>query len=247
MTELPQPLPFVARISPAQWRDDVDATLKKITTAGLRSIELELRETPVDAESALTTVARVQRAAGDHNLDLTGLILPDSEKSIGSSDDERRASAVSATTNALELASNLGIATVTISPAVIRSTDERLPGIRYEDAFRHALVELSELRYEAAKHSVRLAVRIAHGGFLTSPLDARDFVDRCNSAWIGARLNAAAVRTIGIVEDWLQTLGHRIFAIELSEPADDAAEQHSQFVRAANRFCDNAELSVSAD
>jgi sugar phosphate isomerase/epimerase len=246
MADHPSHSASVARLSHEHLRSNLDTTLKRIADARIPAIEIELRDAPTDTDALITTVAQFQRFAQNHHLRLSGLILPASEISIGTSLDERRNSAVVAATNALDVASKLGVSTVTIPPAVVRNTESRRLENRYEDAFRHAIVELSELRHLAATKSVRLDCRVAHAGFLTSPMDARDFLDRCNSAWVGARINASAVRSIGVVEDWLQTLGHRVFTIELNEPAECDTELHDEIFHSAARFNDNAVISVTA-
>jgi len=237
---------FVARIAPTLWREALDPTLRDVAGSGIQSIEVMLGESPFDPEIALTTAARIQRSAQDHGLRLRGLILPDSEFTIGASDSEKRAAGSRETLKAIELADKVGAEMVSLCPGAVRTAASGRLIDRYEDVFHQAVIELGDLRHDAARLGVRLACRVAHAAFLTSPLDVRDFLDRCNSPWIGARLNARAVGAIGVVEDWVQSLGHRLMVLELDDPLDGNQASQDPLLHAVAQNNQSAVISTPA-
>lgn len=192
----------------------MESTLTSLTAAGIRTIEIEISDTRLIGLAALTSFAPLKHAVRSHGLHIHGLVLPPAPPAIGDSEPNARTAAVASLIRALDLAAALDAGAVTISPGHVRFPDGRTAN-RYEDVFHHATSELASLRFAAATRGVCIACRLANASFLTSPLDAREFLDRCNSPWVTGRLNPTA-DAVADVADWLQSLGYRVLAVDFA-------------------------------
>ncbi len=90
---------------------------------------------------------------------------------------------------------------------------------RYQDGLNFAYRVLYDLRHEAESAGVAIAIEAATGGGLLSPVELREIINQANSPGVGACLDVARVSRVGIVEDWITTLGYRIKSVrvELSD------------------------------
>lgn len=84
------------------------------------------------------------------------------------------------------------------------------PEARYEEAYGRAVEGLLALRFEAQQRGVHLACVIRGTRFLLSPTEARAFIDRVNSPFVGLSLDIGSLLAFGFPEDWVTSLGHRV-------------------------------------
>ncbi len=92
-----------------------------------------------------------------------------------------------------------------------------------------------EVAERAEKHGVKIAVRSAGDGFLLSPVEARDLVDRVNSPAIGAAFSLNDVARCGCPVDWVRCLSCRLHAVFLGACDDSNAETS---VLGATKICE---------
>jgi len=107
-----------------------------------------------------------------------------------------------------------------------RTLNLQLPGLvgageetgfhRYADALNFLYDLLALLYVEAECSGVKLAVEAPAPGWLGSPVELRDLLDRVASGAVGVCVHAARLPSMPILEDWLLTLDRRAFAIRLS-------------------------------
>ena len=86
---------------------------------------------------------------------------------------------------------------------------------RYQDGLNFAHRVLYDLRHEAESAGVAIAIEAATGGGLLSPVELREIINQANSSGVGACLDVARVSRVGVVEDWIATLGYRIKSVRV--------------------------------
>lgn len=98
-----------------------------------------------------------------------------------------------------------------------------------DEMHTHVLEVIQAVRFEAEMRAIYVAVSLGHG-FLTSPVEARAFIDECNSPWVGAALSIVEIAAGSQPVDWVQSLGRRAFlaTIRLSNMGrDDELLRHN--------------------
>lgn len=113
----------------------------------------------------------------------------------------------------------IGLLVITIPPVGGRASIASFA--RYQDALNFAYLLLDELRFAAESSSARLALKAPSCGCFFSPVELRDLIDRVSSSAVGVCVDAQALTRFGSVQDWLSTLGYRVFAIW--EPNNEGA------------------------
>lgn len=171
--------------------------------------ELNLATPPADVAAVL----RHFREAGLAIAALTSDLY--TTQNFASPDDSARRAAAETTRKLIELACRLETPLVWLRGAVIdpsKQSDEIVP---YETALYYVFEGVMEMAEQAEKCGVKIAVRAASGGFLLSPVETRDLVDRLNSPAIGVVFNLNDVARVGCPVDWLRCLSYRLHAVFL--------------------------------
>ncbi len=86
----------------------------------------------------------------------------------------------------------------------------------YQDALNFACGLMREGRYAAEVGGVPLAVEVACGGCLLSPVELREIVDKANSWAVGACVEVGRVCEVGDLGDWLDTLRARVHCVRMA-------------------------------
>ncbi len=228
---------FSFRLDPRIDPSALDRLLADVAQAGFDAVEWPVSSqgllTPVTPESDCRMLAERINDAG---LSIVAVRLDvnatDFETALAPTDPSARRVAFELTCAALDRAAWLGTDTLLIAPAVVGSPNDPTPIVSYEDAYARSLEALLELRFEAARRAVRIACRAAANRFLLSPLEMREFVDACNSPWVGASLDTGDVmKSGGHPGDWIRILSHRLVHVVVYEgPFDsEGAEQPIAF------------------
>ena len=74
----------------------------------------------------------------------------------------------------------------------------------------NALLCVQELVPTAEKLQVGIAIENVWNKFLLSPLEMRDFIDQCESEYVGAYFDIGNIILYGYPEQWIRILGKRI-------------------------------------
>jgi len=108
-----------------------------------------------------------------------------------------------------------GGAIATVRPAHNAAGGQDAEVASYADALWRTHEALIALRLPMESSGVSVGVEAAADGFLLSPVELRDLLDRINSPCFAACLNLADVARIGRPLDWIGTLRHRIGCVRL--------------------------------
>ncbi len=104
----------------------------------------------------------------------------------------------------LQIARWAGADAVLVVPGMVT------PEVSYDIAIENALGSLQDLVSAAEQAQVCLAVENVWNKFLLSPVEMRDFIDQCESAYVGAFFDIGNVLLHGYPEQWIRILGKRI-------------------------------------
>ncbi len=115
------------------------------------------------------------------------------------------------TRQALRIAHWMEIESLLVVPGTVT---ESAP---YDMVLEHSLASLQDLRAEAEKQRVAIAIENVWNRFLLSPTEFRDFIDQCDSAYVGAYFDIGNVLAFGYPEQWIRILGRRIKAVHAKD------------------------------
>lgn len=122
----------------------------------------------------------------------------------------------------LEAAEALGIDTVLITGG---RTNEKVP---YDVAYDRQLRAIQELRPDAERHRVNIALENVWNKLLLSPLEFRDFLDKVGSQYVGCYFDTGNVVLYGYPEQWIRILGSRVKKIHFKDfKMDHQTERYS--------------------
>ncbi len=180
--------------------------------------ELNLATPPAD-------VAAVLRHFGEAGLAVAALASDlYTTHNFASPNESSRRTAAETTQRLIELACRLEAPLVWLRGAVIDPSKQGDEIVSYETALNHVFQGVMEVAEQAEKHGVKIAVRAAGNGFLLSPVETRDLVDRLNSPAIGVAFNLNDVARFGCPVDWLRCLSYRLHGVFLGATENSNAE-----------------------
>ncbi len=139
---------------------------------------------------------------------------------LSSPDPRVREQAKEITTKALQIASWLEADSLLAVPGVVT------PEVPYDIALEHALASVQELTAEAEKRRVALALENVWSGLLVSPVEFRDFIDQCESEYVGACFDTGNVLRYGYPEQWIRILGRRIKSVHAKDFRLEVGNRH---------------------
>lgn len=111
----------------------------------------------------------------------------------------------------LEAAEALGIDTILITGGHVSAK------IPYDVAYDRLLRALQELRPDAERHRVNIALENIWNRLLLSPLEFRSFLDAVGSLYVGCYFDTGNVLLYGFPEQWIRILGRRIKKIHFKD------------------------------
>jgi hypothetical protein len=130
--------------------------------------------------------------------------------------EEHQRSIISA---AIRSAGTINASLSTVAPPPVTSDDPNCTPMAYAIALNAVHRCLTLFREEAEIAGVILAVRAPYCGCLLSPVEVRDLIDSVNACSVGICLDLPTLEACGRLQDWLDTLKHRIVAVRLSGDA----------------------------
>jgi hexulose-6-phosphate isomerase len=123
----------------------------------------------------------------------------------------------------LEAAEALGIDTILVTGGRV---NEKTP---YDVAYDRLFKALQELRADAERCRVNIALENIWNKLLLSPLEFRDLLDRIGSPYIGCYFDTGNVMLYGYPEQWIRILGARIKKIHFKDFKMDHRERRYEW------------------
>lgn len=149
--------------------------------------------------------------------DATGLEIPgvvDSvhwKQTLSDPDPEVRARGVATLEAALRDAKQYGATSVLLVPAVVNKQ------VSYADAYQRSQAEIRKVLPLAEQLGVKIALENVWNHFLLSPLEMARYVDEFQSPQVVVHFDVGNVVAFGWPEQWIRTLGKRIYKLDIKE------------------------------
>jgi hexulose-6-phosphate isomerase len=180
---------------------------------GFTSFEVCVGEdgpTRLDASEAEITAIRNHAESEGIELYSVGAGLGWTHK-LTSQDAAARGKAIEVNSRALQITHWLGAEALLTVPG---TCDDETP---YDVALENALEGVRTLTSTAEELKVAVAVENVWNNFLLSPVEMRDFIDQCESDYVGAYVDVGNMILYGYAEQWIRILGSRVKAIHMKD------------------------------
>lgn len=193
---------------------------REIGYDGLEILLTEAGELRMDAGPAeYAALRRMSDAAGVEFTSLCGTC------SLTDEDPAVVAASKAQVRKLVEAAEALGIDTILLTGG--RVTEQTPYNVAYDRLFR----ALQELRVDAERHRVHLALENIWNKLLLSPLEFRDFLDRLGSPNVGCYFDTGNVVLYGYPEQWIRILGTRIKKVHFKDFRIDHRERRYEWTQ----------------
>jgi L-ribulose-5-phosphate 3-epimerase len=105
-----------------------------------------------------------------------------------------------------------GAGSVLLVPGIARD------GVSYDQCWQRSIAEIKKAIPVAKDLGVKISIENVGNNFITTPEQAKDFLEAINSEWVGWHFDIGNVgRTYGPAERWIQVLGKRIVRIHVKD------------------------------
>jgi len=133
-------------------------------------------------------------------------------KTLSAPDEGTRKLGLDGLVHSLHDAHAYGAASVLLVPGVARD------GVSYEQCWERSIVEIKKAIPVAKELGVKISIENVGNNFITTPEQAKDYLDAINSEWVGWHFDIGNVGAkYGPAERWIQVLGKRIVRIHVKD------------------------------
>src|SRR6185436_11770874 len=133
-------------------------------------------------------------------------------KSLSAPDEATRKLGLNGLLQSLHDAHAYGAGSVLLVPGIARD------GVTYQECWDRSIVEIKKAIPVAKELGVRISIENVGNNFITTPEQAKDYLDAINSEWVGWHFDIGNVgRNYGPSERWIQVLGKRITRIHVKD------------------------------
>jgi L-ribulose-5-phosphate 3-epimerase len=199
---------------------DFAAAVKEAKGLGYEGIEVCLfPDGPLSLDMSDADVAKLGKtldAAGLQPASVTCGALWDNQ--LTSSDAAKRAEGKRIVTRCLEVAGKLGATGILVVPGSVETFF--MPEgeiVQYDVAVQRIEEAAKELAPVAEKNKAAIGIENVWNKVFMSPLEARDFVDRVGSEYVGWFFDVGNILAMGFPEQWIRILGKRIKKIHVKD------------------------------
>jgi hexulose-6-phosphate isomerase len=150
-------------------------------------------------------------------LDVTGLkpasVCCDTHwsKPLSHPDERARQEGLEGLLHALRDAKRYGATSVLLVPGVVKN------GVTYDDCFKRSVAQIRKAVPVAEELGVKIAVENVWNDFITTPEQAKTFLDEINSPQVGWHFDIGNAVRFSPPETWIPVLGNRIVKLHIKE------------------------------
>jgi hexulose-6-phosphate isomerase len=175
-----------------------------------RDVGFEVVQAPTTPD--LHEAEEMKRAADGAGIWIDSVMNMEHWKSpLSSGDSAVVAKSMEGMRTSLRNAKAWGSDAVLLVPAVVNAETS------YRDAWTRSQKQIRELIPMAAELKVVIALEEVWNKFLLSPLEMANYVGEFQSPWIKAWFDVGNVVLYGYPQDWIRTLGKRIYKVHLKD------------------------------
>lgn len=201
-------------------RYDFAAAVKEAKRLGYEGIEVCLfPDGPLNIEISDAEVGKLRTMLDGAGLQAasvtTGLLWANP---LTSSDPGKVKAGKHAVTRCLEVASKLGATGILVVPGAVEIFfDPAAEIVPYDVAIRRVEEAITDLAEAAEKNKVAIGIENVWNKMFMSPLEARDFVDKIGSEYVGWFFDVGNIVAMGFPEQWIRILGRRIKKVHVKD------------------------------
>lgn len=201
-------------------KKDFAAAVAEAKELGYQGLEVCLfPEGPLSLDITEADVAKLRKtmdAAGIEAASVTTGALW--ETPLTASDPGTRERGKAAVRKCLEVAHRLGATGILVVPGAVEVFfNPAMEIVPYDVALARVQEAMEDLVPVAERHKVAIGLENVWNKMFLSPLEARDFVDRFGSEYLGWFLDVGNLLTIGLPEHWIRILGPRIKKVHVKD------------------------------
>lgn len=191
----------------------VEESMKIAARLGFQSFELCVgTDGPIPLSIDESTAVQIRRTAERIGLKLltigTGLGW---EYPLTSPDASVREHGIRSIEKAMQIAQWVGAHTVLTVPGIVT------PDVSYDIALENALASIQTVTSKAEQLKINIGIENVWNKFLLSPVELRDFIDQCESDYVGAYVDTGNVVLYGYPEQYVRILGPRVRAVHAKD------------------------------
>jgi hexulose-6-phosphate isomerase len=121
-------------------------------------------------------------------------------------------------TSCLEVANKLGATGILVVPGAVEIFfDPTAEIVQYDVAMARVEAAIKDLAKAAEKNKVAIGIENVWNKMFMSPLEARDFVDKIGSEYVGWFFDVGNIVALGFPEQWIRILGKRIKKVHVKD------------------------------
>ena len=199
---------------------DFAASVAEAKRLGYEGVEVCLfPDGPLNIEISDADVAKIRKTLEGAGLQAasvtTGLLWANP---LTSSDPKKRDAGKHAVTRCLEVANKLGATGILVVPGAVEIFfDPAAEIVPYDVAVKRVEDAVRDLAKAAEKNKVAIGIENVWNKLFMSPLEARDFVDRIGSEYVGWFFDVGNILLTGFPEQWIRILGKRIKKVHVKD------------------------------
>lgn len=147
----------------------------------------------------------------------TGLIVPGVVDSVhwnqrlSDPSEEVRAQGLKALKEALQYCKEIGGTSVLLVPGRVT------PDATYEQAFERSVAEIKKATSLAGDLGIPILIENVWNDFLVEPKQMADFIDACDSKWVGSYFDVGNTVRYSPPHEWIPILGARIKKLDIKD------------------------------
>lgn len=199
---------------------DLGEAVKEAKRLGYEGMEVCLfPEGPLNIEMGDAEVAAVRKTLESAGLQAasvtTGMLWA---SPLTSSDPAKRDQGKRAVCRCLEVARGLGATGILVVPGAVEIFfDPAAEIVPYEVAMKRVEEAVKDLAKVAERNKVAIGIENVWNKLFLSPLEARDFLDRIGSEYVGWFFDVGNILLTGFPEQWIRILGKRIKKVHVKD------------------------------
>jgi hexulose-6-phosphate isomerase len=137
---------------------------------------------------------------------------------LTSSDPTQRDRGKQVVRRCLEVANQLGATGILVVPGAVEVFfNPDMEVVQYDVAMQRVEEAVKELVPVAEKNKVAIGIENVWNKMFMSPLEARDFIDKIGSEYLGWFFDVGNILAIGMPEQWIRILGNRVKKVHVKD------------------------------
>jgi len=201
-------------------KKDFATAVREAKELGFQGIEVCLfTEGPLSIEMGDADIAKLRKTLDSAGVEAASVTCGALwENQLTASDPKKREMGKHIVTRCLEVAGKLGATGILVVPGSVETFF--LPEgeiVQYDVAMQRVEEAAKALAPVAEKNKVALGIENVWNKLFMSPVEARDFVDRVGSEYVGWFFDVGNILALGFPEQWIAILGKRIKKVHLKD------------------------------